>query len=196
MLPIERIRELVKEKLSVNDSDINSLAEFIMLKTMPYNNSYGYAEVKEIILDMVESGRIIEENNILSTNKYFVETFQHSIPYTNVIELKNSKRIDGNVKATSLHSEDFYFNFEDLKEGKNIIIELVPEIKNEYDGNAVAIMYNNKVLGYMQRRHSKEYQSYIQKLNQEGFKAETEANIVLASGIGDFLYLTFTITEI
>ena len=191
--PLEQTRKHVIEAIILEDSTtFENIADIVFEKTSQH---YTYADVKEIITDMIISGRISSENNYLKIVEHFEdtpETPDYAVSTKNLDTLK-PKSISGNKKIVSVGSEDFSYNFDKLKEGQKIVVSLIPEMENKYDRNAVAILYEDKVLGYVERRYSKVLHPKILLMHKEGHTATAEGIINVAKEMDNLHFLEINI---
>lgn len=195
--PIQLVRKRVIETLdSTGELNLDSLTQMVFVKAGS-DEYFTYADTKEIILDMVSSGILMKDESIISTNKDYVdEPEDPEYEVKAYVSCEDKVDFTGENTISSVSSEDFFYNMQELSDGQSIVVELAPEPMNEFDENAVAILYEGKIIGYLERRWSKVYQNEILDINLNQQSVIVSAKIVVAKELDGLKYATLKIKQI
>lgn len=174
---------------------VNTVHDRIINYDVDMTASVDEPRLYQVVLDMVESGSLVLSEGIISRNPNHVKNIEdpNYKPYTATVhsELTDSVSLDGNILVLTANTEDYTTNYQTLglNEGDYIDVELVPEPNNPYDSNAVCIMKNNKVLGYLDRTGAREYHRTIARENSNGKKVLVKAMVKSSPYIAGIYYL-------
>ncbi len=181
------------------EHNITELVNFVHNSIIDYDSemtvSVEESKLYQIILDMVESGSLVLSEGNISRNTNYVKNVEdpNYKPYTAVLnsQLIDTVSYDGNILVLTANTEDYIVNYRalGLNEGDYTLVELVPEPNNPYDANAVCIMKNDKVLGYLDRTAAREYHRIIARENMNGKKVVTNALVKSSPYISGIYYL-------
>jgi hypothetical protein len=181
------------------EHNITELVNFVHNSIIDYDSemtvSVEESKLYQIILDMVESGSLVLSEGNISRNTNYVKNVEdpNYKPYTAVLnsQLIDTVSYDGNILVLTANTEDYIVNYRalGLNEGDYTLVELVPEPNNPYDANALCIMKNDKVLGYLDRTAAREYHRIIARENMNGKKVVTNALVKSSPYISGIYYL-------
>jgi hypothetical protein len=181
------------------ERNISELVNFVHNSIIDYDAemtvSVEESKLYQVILDMVESGSLVLNEGNVSRNINYVKNIEdpNYKPYTAIInnQLADTVSYDGSILVLTANTEDYTVNYRalGLNEGDYTVVELVPEPNNPYDSNAVCIMKNDKVLGYLDRTAAREYHRIIVRENTNGKKVIANALVQSSPYIPGIYYL-------
>lgn len=186
----------LKDGTNLNISElVNIVHERIINYDVDMSSSVEEQRLYKVILDMVESGSLLLSDGLVSRNPNHVKNMEdpNYKPYTATAhkELTETVSLDGSTLILTANTEDYTTNYMllGLSEGDYTTVELVPEPNNIYDANAVCIMRNDKVLGYLDRTGAREYHRLIARENADGRKAVVQAMVKSSPYLAGIYYL-------
>ena len=149
----------------------------------------------KVILDMVESGSLNLVEGVVSRNTSHIKNIEEAkykpdnINY--VSQLENKVSYDGAQLVLTANSEDYTENYLSLglRENDFIEVELLAEPSNRFDRNAVCIIKDGLVLGYLDRSGAREYQPHILRENANAKKVVANAIVKVSPYIAGIYYL-------
>jgi hypothetical protein len=181
-------------KYSMTDL-VNLVHQRIVEYDVSMTNSVEEARLYKVILDMVESGSLLLVEGIVSRNLDHVKNIEEAkykpdtINYMTHLEEKVS--YDGSNLVLTANSEDYTENYLQLALSDNdfLEVELVAEPANKFDSNAVCIVKDGLVLGYLDRSAAKEYQPHIIRENSNARRVVAGAIVKSSPYIAGIYYL-------
>lgn len=181
-LPPQSIRDAVIEMIkSFNtplapDEIITHIFDILDINDTPTEENIKY--INQILNDMVSSKRLTLKNekydvgDLKKTNEDDVYQITHiKSPSSNMI------KISGHNTINTIGSQYYVEAWSKIKPTETIEVEIIPELNNPYDSNAVAVTHNDELLGHFTRTNAAEYSSYIQEINHIGYTIKIDATV-------------------
>lgn len=174
---------------------VNLVHQRIVDYDVEMSNSVEETRLYKVILDMVESGSLLLSEGIVSRNLDHVKNIEEAKYQPDnvyhVSQLEEKVSYDGSQLVLTANSEDYTENYIHLGLSENdfIEVELVAEPSNRFDKNAVCIMKDGLVLGYLDRSGAREYQPHILRENANARKVVVNAIVKSSPYISGIYYL-------
>lgn len=178
----QEVRNAILEVIQSFDQGIdNSELKHYVMESLTDSNHVDMEDdytIQRNLHDMVDSHRITYDNGSYKINKSFKKDdsdyfIQHlDSPCNDIVML------EGNKALYSVGSQYYQDEWNQLKVGKTLVIELILEKTNPYDANAVALCYHNKVLGHMTRSDASDYHEAIEFANNSGSTLHAYGEVV------------------
>lgn len=186
----------LKNEARYNISElVNSVHDKIINYDVDMTSSVDESRLYQVILDMVESGSLNLVEGVISRNTSHIKNMEDPgyKPYNIALtsDLTDSVYYDGTILVLTANTEDYTTNYQalGLAEGDYTTVELVPEPNNKYDRNAVCIVKDTKVLGYLDRTAAREYHATFVRENTNGKKVMAKAMVKSSPYIAGIYYL-------
>lgn len=172
-LPPQTVRDAIIEVITSFDTPLESDEIynhiFDALEIIDTLTEENISHLNNILDDMVGSGRLTFDGekysigDLKKTGDDDVYQVTHiKSPSSNIITLR------GDVKMNTIGSQYYPDAWNKTNVGDILTVELIPEPNNPYDNNAVAVAYNDEILGHLTRSNAAEYFSTIKEMNDLG----------------------------
>lgn len=193
-VPLEYVREQIvhvlraSRALSVHDlvTAVNNHLLVLADKESPWDPE----GIKETIQDMVAAEALIHDGNMVHINFDRIRKPENAFyRLANLPHYSSHENLDGSVLVTSANSDDFYFNYAQLADNEIIQVELIPEPNNPVYEQAIAIVYMEQILGYLERHVCRHYFDHLIRLQASGVSAIATARVIHSTRVAGHKYL-------
>lgn len=162
------IRDSILSMLDPSEkTDYNELELKVLLDLEAAINSQNIQVLNKIFESLIIGGKLKKEGSLISKSP-MADEYDYN-PQMLEPSSDTSLLMKGDETLYSIGSHYYFDNWAGLNDGHFINVDIIREPENPYDKNAIAICYQNKIMGHLTREDAKNYNSSIKTLEEYNF---------------------------